>query len=68
MRIVGIKTIEISWRPPAVANGVIIRYTIYITLFGVSDDGGTGNKRRQAVQSPTVITTVSSQHTYKLFA
>ncbi|XP_064388769.1 uncharacterized protein LOC135336822 isoform X2 [Halichondria panicea] len=60
VRIVGIKTIEISWRPPVVANGVIIRYTIYITLFGVSDDGGTGNKRRQAVQTPIVITAVFS--------
>ncbi len=61
MRIVDVKVIEVSWRPPAVPNGVIIRYTIYITPFGVSSDDGTGD---EDVQASNFITAVSSQHTY----
>ncbi len=60
VKIVSINILEVSWRPPAVSNGLIIRYTVYLTLFGTSSEEGTGRKRRQAAQMPNVVTVVST--------
>lgn len=35
-RIVGSRVIEVQWRIPATPNGVIIRYTVYVTPLSVS--------------------------------
>ncbi len=59
VRIVGVNLLEVIWRPPAISNGVIIRYTVYITLFGSSNEEETERQRRQVAQGPNIITTVS---------
>ena len=64
MRIISITVIEVSWRPPAVPNGEIIMYTVYLIPLTSATGDQTSRQKRQAVQSPDIISVVSVANYY----
>ena len=59
VRIISATVIEVSWRPPAVPNGEIIRYTVYLIPLTSTTGDQTSRQKRQVVQSPDIISVVS---------
>ena len=64
MRIISATVIEVSWRPPAVPNGEIIRYTVYLIPLTSATGDQTSRQKRQVVQSPDIISVVSVANYY----